>query len=116
LAQSKEQDLTSASSLIEFIQSLHGCDRLQRPLEDRRPGAIDLLTSNVIEEDPEYPDGEFLIIEQASGRRASVHSHKILDALILRAAQAWAATEGGSVKSQYQHLKEHLQLKTGFVF
>ncbi|MCF8204324.1 MAG: hypothetical protein K9J82_04560 [Methylotenera sp.] len=57
-----------------------------------------------------------LILERFDGQRVFVHTHKLIDALILRTAKAWSITESGSVKDHYQHLKDRLGHKTGFTY
>lgn len=109
--------MTTSTAIIDFIASLHGMDRLQRlDITDQRPGAFDMLTAQAIEPSSDFPEGDMLILEGFNGRRVLVHAHILLDALILRTAKAWSVTEGGSVKEQYQHLKDHLVHKTGFSY
>lgn len=107
---------TSASAIIHFITGLHGVDRLQRiDITDKRPGAFDLLTAQTIEASPDYPEGDMLVVESMNGKRNLVHTHILMEALIVRTAQAWSITEGGGlgVRDHYVHLKEHLSVKTG---
>lgn len=105
----------SATAIVDFIAALPGLDRLQRvDLDDRRPGAIDLLSGQIIEPSPDFPEGDVLLVERANGQQVLVHSFKLVDALILRAAQSMALSEGGNASGHYDHLKHHLKVKTGF--
>lgn len=107
--------MTTSTEIINFITGLHGMDHLIRvDVTDQRPGAFDLLTGQAIEPTSDFPEGDMLILDRADGRRVLVHTHILIDALILRTAQAHSITEGGGVKEHYQHLKEHLGHKTGF--
>ena len=107
--------MTKAESIIEFISGLHGMDRLAREnIEDQRPGAFDLLTAQSIEAHPEFPEAEYLLVEQSNGNRVSFATHKLLEALLVRTAEAWALTQGGTAKSHYLQLQGHLAHKTGF--
>lgn len=109
--------MTTSTSIIDFISGLHGLDRLQRlDITDQRSGAFDLLTAQAIEPASDFPEGDMLVLERFDGQRVLVHTHILVDALLLRTAQAWSVTEGGNVKDRYQHLKEHLTLKTGFSY
>lgn len=109
--------MTTSAAIIDFITGLHGIDRLHRiDITDQRPGAFDLLTAQSIEPADDFPEGDMLIMERFDGQRVLVHTHIVLEALILRTAQAWGITEGGSVKGQYETLKEHLGHKTGYSY
>jgi len=111
--------MTTAASIIDFIARLHGMDRLQRiDITDQRPGAFDILTAQAIEPSSKFPEGDMLAIERFDGRIVLVHTHILVDALILRTAQAYSSREAGglSVKEHYLQLKEHLQVKTGFSY
>lgn len=107
--------MTNAESIIEFISGLHGLDRLVREsLEDQRPGAFDLLTAQSIEAHPEFPEAEYLLVEQLTGARILFATHKLLEALLVRTAEAWAVSQGGTSKQHFAQLQEHLLHKTGF--
>ena len=88
-------------------------DRLQTLVEDPRTAVIDLNTAAIIEADPEYPHGEVLLYERATGTKSRVYTHKLVSQLFVRHASELAITEGGTVKDHYTHISEHFSHKTG---
>lgn len=106
---------TTAERIIDFLANLQGMDRLQTMVEEgRRKAVIDLNTAAIIEADPGFPDAELLVYELPSGVRMRVHTHKLMEQVLVRHATELAVTEGGTVKQQYDHISEHFQCKTGF--
>lgn len=100
--------------VIDFLGNLQGMDRLQTSLEEPRNAVIDLNTTAIIEADPEFPDAEMLVFERPNGMRTRVHTHKLMEQVLVRHAYELSVTEGGSVKEQYQQISEHFVRKTGF--
>lgn len=102
--------MTRSVVLIEFIVGLHGIAWLhQDGDEDRREAAFDVLSGQSIEPADEFPDGDKLVVARFDGQRVLVFSHILIDALILRTAQAWSVTKGGAVEGHYRRLREELR-------
>lgn len=106
---------TTAQRIVDFLASLHGIDVYIASEEEARRDAIDVLSGTVFRADPSFPDGEMLMVEYADGRLATLYAHKVVDALMLRHAQAQAvaAPDSGTVTKQYQTINRHYLLKTG---
>ena len=77
-----------------------------------------MLTAQAIEPAAEFPEGDMLSIERIDGRHVLIRTHKLVEALILRSAQAYSVTEpdGGDALERYEHLKDHFIRKTGLEF
>lgn len=105
---------TIAEHVIDFFGNLQGMDRVQPQTEEQRTAVIDLYTGAIIEADPEYPDGEVLLYERATGTKYRVYTHKLISQLFLRHASELAITEGGTVKDHHKDISEHFIHKTGF--
>jgi len=89
-------------------------DRLQTAVGEGRDAVIDLRSATIYEVHPEFPNGEFLSAELESGRKVSVATHRLVEHLFVRHAEAMAVLEGGNVRSQYEHISDHFPRKTGF--
>ena len=105
---------STAAQVIDFIAALFGMDIYDVPMGN---AAIDLRTGMIVRPHEGYPDGELLKIElgPAASDRADVHTHKLVDSLLVRHAEALAITnpEGGKARDHYVHIAEHFQRKTG---
>jgi hypothetical protein len=104
---------TTAEFLIDFLANLQGMDRLQTLVEDQRRAVIDLTTAAIIEVDPEWPGGEFLLYERADGTKCRVRTKKLVPPIIVRHASDVVVTEGGTVREHYKSLSQHFGHKTG---
>lgn len=104
---------TTAGFVIEFLGNLRGMDRLQSLIEDQRSAVIDLTSTAIIEADPEWSGGEFLLYERANGTKCRVRTRKLVPPLILRHASEVVIAEGGTVREHYQRISLHFHHKTG---
>lgn len=106
---------TAAAAIIDFISNLHGMDQ-RRDAEGKnaQDGAFDLMTGQLIDPSPDFPQGDMLIMGRPDEHRVLVHTHILIEVLIVRTAKAWSITQGGSERSHYQQLIQHLAHKTGF--
>lgn len=107
---------TMAHRVIDFLTELHAMDRLQCPLDNPRRAAIDLQSATVYEIHADFPDAEMLRAELSSGQRVDVSTHKLVEHLLVRHAEAMATMEpeGGNAQQHYEHISDHLARKTGF--
>jgi hypothetical protein len=103
-----------ADRVIDFLGKLQGMDRFQPLIKEPRTAVIDLNTGAIIEVDPNFPEGEILIYENASGKKSHVYTHKLIEQLFIRHAYEVHITDGGTVKEQYNKIAEHFRIKTGF--
>jgi hypothetical protein len=92
---------TIADRVINFLGNLQGMDRFQSMVEEPRTAVIDLYTGAIIEADPDYPDGDLLVYENANGKKSRVYTHKLIDQLFVRHAYELHITNGGTIKQQY---------------
>ena len=95
--------------ITEALASLEAMSRL-----GSKP--IDLCSGVLYEPHSKFPDGEFLAAELPGGKIVAVETHKLLEHLLLRHANAQATREGGSARSAYTDIREHFVRKTGFEF
>jgi hypothetical protein len=105
---------SQAARVIDFIADLFGMDRFYVPLGN---AAIDLHSGLIVRPHEEFPDGEKLKLEYAPGAnpdRTEVHTHKLMESLLVRHAEALAITnpEGGNARAHYAHIADHFQRKT----
>lgn len=103
-----------AARVIDFLTSLHGMDEYDPSLGF---AAIDLVTGMVVRPDAHFPDGALVKVQfagQAAAAAVSVHTHKLVEALLLRHAEAMVVIDGGDAREQYRHINDHFYRKTGF--
>jgi hypothetical protein len=105
---------TIADRIINFLGNLQGMDHFKPLVEEPRTAVIDLGSGAIIEADPDYPDGDILVYENANGKKSHVHTYKLIEQLFLRHAYELHITDGGTVKKQYDHIAEHFPIKTGY--
>lgn len=105
---------TVADRVVAFLGQLQGTDRFMSLIEEPRTAVIDLNTGAIIEADPDHPDGEILLYENANGQKTRVHTNKLIETLFLRHAYELSITEGDTVKAQYEHISQHFRHKTGY--
>lgn len=105
---------SAAAQVIDFIAALFGMDRYDVPIGN---AAIDLRTGMIVRPHEDYPDGEMLRLDHgpALSDRAPVHTHKLVESLLVRHAEALAITnpERGKARDHYIHIADHFQRKTG---
>lgn len=87
-------------------------DRLETP----KDAVIDLQTAAIIEAHPQFPDAEIMLVAYPSGLKTEVHTHKLVELLLVRNSEAMAITnpEGGRAQDHYLHIADHFSRKTGF--
>ena len=105
---------TIAARVIGALGNLHGMDHLQLSLTAKTQAVIDLQSGTVYTEDVDWPDGERLSAELASGKKISVATHCLVQLLLIRHAEAMAVIENTAVRAQYDHICDHFTRKTGF--
>lgn len=102
--------------LIEFLGGLHGMDHIKKVGSHATEGVIDLASGMVVEASPDYPDGEIFTVRHLNGHVSEVYACKLIDHLLVRHAQAMAIMEpqGGKAQDHYEHIRQHLVVKTGY--
>lgn len=105
-------DQPVASSIIDFLTSLHG---LHEHSVDGRAAVLDLLTGIAYVPNLDYEDGEMLtMIAPGSGVIAqAVLTHKVVETYLVRYAEAVAIADQGNAQELYEHIKQHFYVKTG---
>lgn len=105
-----------AQRLIEFLGDLHAMDHIKKVDSHEVTGVIDLVSGMIIEASPDYPDGEIFTIRHLNGHVSEVYACKLIDHLLVRHAQAMAIMEpqGGKPQDHYEHIQQHLVVKTGY--
>ncbi|PLY39344.1 hypothetical protein CSZ94_26970 [Janthinobacterium sp. ROICE36] len=101
-----------ASRTIAFLASLHGHHEHH---VDGRAAVLDLLTGIAYVPNLDYEDAVMLTMIAPGGAviADAVHTHKVVEAYLVRYAQAMAIADGGSVQAQYEHIQQHFAVKTG---
>lgn len=105
---------TIAARVIDALGNFHGMDRLLFSLTAGSQAVVDLQSGTVYSEDAEWPDGERLSADLASGKKISVATHSLVQMLLVRHATAMAVIENTSVRVQYDQICDSLTRKTGF--
>ena len=106
--------MTIAARVIGSLGNLHGMDHLQFSLTAKNEAVIDLQSGTVYSEDVNWPDGERVSAELASGKKITVATHCLVQMLLIRHANALAVLENTAVRVQYDHICDHFAGKTGF--
>ncbi len=116
----KGTTLNTSEAIIAFIADLYGMAPVRRrglsPSKDT-PGALDLLSGQTFE--PVNLEGDMLLAHRQDGGdgvRAHVPTRRVVDAVLVRAAQALAVMQDGSVQEHYKHLKDKLRKETGLSY
>jgi len=81
--------------------------------EGRHDAALDLETGAIYLLDPQYPDGEMILVTYAGGATHLVGWWKVTEALLLRHARAMAVIVGGTERREYEMIIEHFRHKVG---
>jgi len=103
---------TVATSVISFLASLHG---LHEHSVDGRVAVVDLITGIAYVPNLDYEDGEMLTMIAPGGGviAEAVLTYKVVQAYLIRYAEAMAIADGGTAKMQYEQIQEHFDVKTG---
>lgn len=106
------ENQTSAASIIAFLASLHG---LHEHNIDGREAVLDLITGVAYLPNLNYEDGEMLTMIAPGGGviAQAVGTYKVVQAYLVRYAEAMAIADGGTAKVQYEQIREHFDVKTG---
>jgi hypothetical protein len=101
-----------AASIIKFLASLHG---LHEHSVDGRAAVVDLITGIGYVANLDYEDGEMLTMIAPGGSviAEAVITHKVVQAYLVRCAEAMAIAGGGTAKVQFQQIRDHFDVKTG---
>ena len=101
-----------AASIINFLASLHG---LHEHSIDGRAAVVDLITGIAYVPNLDYEDGEMLTMIAPGGVviAQAVITYKVVQAYLVRCAEAMAIADGGTAKVQYKQIRDHFDLKTG---
>ncbi|WP_087660641.1 hypothetical protein [Caballeronia terrestris] len=101
-----------SARVIDFLGDLHAMDHMS--LTPPRNAVIDLQSGIIYEEHADWPDGERLSAELPLGKKITVSTHKLMQHLIVRHAEAMAVIENTKVRAQYDGVCDQLSRKTGF--
>lgn len=101
-----------AASIINFLASLHG---LHEHSVHGRAAVVDLITGIAYVPNLDYEDGEMLTMIAPGGSvvAQALLTYKVVEAYLVRYSEAMAIADGGTAKAQYQHIREHFDVKTG---
>lgn len=106
------ENQTVATGIINFLASLHG---LHEHSVDGRAAVVDLITGIAYVPNVDYEDGEMLTMIAPGGGviTQAVLTHKVVQAYLVRYAEAMAIADGRTAKMQYEQIQEHFGVKTG---
>ena len=102
----------AAASIINFLANLHG---LHEHSIDGRAAVVDLITGIAYVPNLDFEDGEMLTMIAPGGGvvAQAVLTYKVVQAYLVRYAEAMAIADGGTAKMQYEQIQEHFDVKTG---
>lgn len=103
---------TVAARTISFLATLHGHHQHS---VDGRAAVLDLLTGIAYVPNLDYEDGEMLTMIAPGGVvvAQAVLTYKVVQAYLVRYAEAMVIADGGTAKMQYEQIQEHFDVKTG---